>query len=101
MGDTAVEVAFGPGAQHPEGPLWDAATARLWWVDIAGQQVHCLDPASGSDRSWALPGQPGGVVLDPAGVPVVAAPEGLAVLDTETGGTELRVPIEEDRPENR
>lgn len=101
MGDIPVEVAFGAGAQHPEGPLWDAATARLWWVDIASQQVHCLDPASGDDRSWALPWQPGGVVLDASGAPVVGAPEGLAVLDTETGGTELRVPIEADRPENR
>ena len=101
MGDIPVEVALSIGAQHPEGPAWDAATARLWWVDIAGQQVHCLDPASGADRSWALPWQPGGVVLDSVGTPLVGAPEGLAVLDTETGGTELRVPIEADRPENR
>jgi sugar lactone lactonase YvrE len=101
MSDTPVEVLLDIGAQHPEGPCWDAATARLWWVDIAGQQVHCLDPASGEDRAWSLPGQPGGVALSPTGEPIVATPEGLAVLDTETGAVGLRVPVEADRPQNR
>ncbi|HEX6424525.1 MAG TPA: SMP-30/gluconolactonase/LRE family protein [Acidimicrobiales bacterium] len=101
MGDTPVEVASGLRSQHAEGPVWDAATARLWWVDIAGERVHCFDPASGGDQSWSTAGQPGGVVLDTAGEPVVAGPDGLAVLDRGTGATELRVPIERDRPENR
>ena len=64
MGDTAVEVALSIRAEHAEGPLWDAATARLWWVDITGQRVHCFDPATGNDSSWATAGQPGGVVLE-------------------------------------
>lgn len=101
MGDLPVEVALSIRAQHAEGPLWDAATARLWWVDIAGERVHCFDPQSGSDISWSTPGQPGGVVLSAAGEPVVASPEGLAVLDRSTGTVVLSVPIEQDRTENR
>jgi xylono-1,5-lactonase len=101
MGDTGVEVALSIRAEHAEGPLWDAATARLWWVDITGQRVHCFDPASGNDTSWATRGQPGGVVLSAAGEPVVASPEGLAELDRSTGMMDLRVPVEQDRPENR
>ena len=101
MGDTPVEVALSIRAEHAEGPLWDAATSRLWWVDITGQRVHCSDPASGNDTSWATCGQPGGVVLSAAGEPVVAGPEGLAVLDRSTGAMDLRVPVERDRPENR
>jgi sugar lactone lactonase YvrE len=101
MGDAAVEVALSIRAEHAEGPLWDAATARLWWVDITGQRVHCFDPASGNDSSWRTAGQPGGVVLDTAGDPVVASPEGLAVLDRSTGTMDLRVPVEQDRSENR
>jgi sugar lactone lactonase YvrE len=101
MGDTAVEVALSIRAEHAEGPLWDAATGRLWWVDITGQRVHCFDPASGNDSSWATRGQPGGVVLSAAGKPVVASPEGLAVLDRSTGTMDLRVPVERDRAENR
>ena len=46
MGDTPVEVALHVRAQHAEGPLWDAATGCLWWVDITGERVHCFDPTS-------------------------------------------------------
>jgi sugar lactone lactonase YvrE len=101
MGDTPVEVALSVRAEHAEGPLWDAGTARLWWVDIAAERVHCFDPASSQDGSWSTAGQPGGVVLSATGEPVVATPEGLAVLDRSTGTLSLRVPIERDRPENR
>jgi len=101
MGDTPVEVALSVRAQHAEGPLWDAATTRLWWVDITGERVHCSDPESGIDTSWSTFGQPGGVVLDQAGEPVVASPQGLAALDRSTGRMDLRVPVEHDRPENR
>jgi sugar lactone lactonase YvrE len=101
MGDTEVEVALNVRAEHAEGPLWDAATARLWWVDITAERVHCFDPRSSADSSWATGGQPGGVVLGATGEPVVASPEGLAVLDRATGKLDLRVPIEQDRPENR
>jgi sugar lactone lactonase YvrE len=66
-----------------------------------GQRVHCFDPASGNDSSWATRGQPGGVVVSAAGEPVVASPDGLAVLDTSTGVMDLRVPVERDRPGNR
>lgn len=101
MGDIPVEVALDLRAQHPEGPLWDAESARLWWVDITGERVHSFDPLAGSDTSWATPGQPGGVVLTAEGEPVVATPEGLDVLDRSAGTTDLRVPVERNRPENR
>lgn len=101
MGDTEVEVVLNLRGQHPEGPLWDADTERLWWVDITGERVHCFDPGTSSDCSWSTSGEPGGVVIDEAGEPVIAAPGGLAVLDRATGATDLRVPIEQDRPENR
>lgn len=101
MGDTAVEVVLDVGAQHAEGPTWDADTARLWWVDITSERVHCFDPGSGRDTSWPTTGQPGGVVLTRSGDAVVAAPDGLAVLDRDTGTLDLRVPIEADRPGNR
>ena len=101
MGDTPVEVALHIRAEHSEGPLWDAATARLWWVDISGERVHCFDPASHSVSAWSVAGQPGGVIISTTGEPVVASPEGLAVLDQRTGELDLRVPIEQDKPENR
>ncbi|HEX6419822.1 MAG TPA: SMP-30/gluconolactonase/LRE family protein [Acidimicrobiales bacterium] len=101
MGDVAVEVVPGLRAEHAEGPLWDAATARLWWVDIVGREVHCYDPLARDDTSWSTTGQPGGVVLANTGDPVVASPEGLALLDRTRGVLDLRVPIEQERGENR
>lgn len=101
MGDIRVEVATSVRAQHAEGPLWDAPTARLWWVDISGERVHCFDPETGKDSSWRSPGQPGGVVITVTGEPMVATPEGLAMLDRDTGRTALCVPVEHDKPENR
>ena len=50
-----VEVALNVRAQHGEGPLWDAATARLWWVDIAGRRVHCFDPRVGRRHAPGAP----------------------------------------------
>ena len=41
------------------------------------------------------------MLLDSDGEVLVAAPEGLAVLDQDSGALRLRVPIERDRPENR
>jgi sugar lactone lactonase YvrE len=101
MGDIPVEVALHVRAEHAEGPMWDAATERLWWVDITGERVHCFDPQSGSDISWSTPGQPGGVVLSMSGEPVVATPAGLTILDRDAGSFDLRIPVEQDRTENR
>ncbi len=101
MGDSVVETVLHVGAEHSESPVWDAAAERLWWVDIMGAQVHCFDPGSGADTSWRVDGQPGGVVLDAHGEPVVAAPDGLRALDRETGATELLVRVEPEKPENR
>ncbi len=101
MSDAPVEVAMSVRAQHAEGPVWDAPTSRLWWVDITAERVHCSDPESSEDTSWSTAGQPGGVALGATGDPVVASPEGLALLDRRTGTLDLRVPIERDRPENR
>lgn len=101
VGDVDAEVLLDIGARHAEGPLWDAASARLWWVDIVGERVHELDPRSGADQSWPTGGQPGGVIVRADGVPVIQAPDGLRTLDRATGRTDLTVGVELDRPENR
>jgi xylono-1,5-lactonase len=97
VGDVAVEVALSVCAEHAEGPIWDADSARLWWVDIAGQRIHRFNPASGEDSSWSTSGQPGGVLIDAAGEPIVLSLEGLAVLDRDSGEPDLEVAIERDK----
>ncbi|GAA0480118.1 SMP-30/gluconolactonase/LRE family protein [Streptomyces olivaceiscleroticus] len=41
------DVAVRSGARLGEGPTWDAAEARLIWVDILTCRVHTYDPATG------------------------------------------------------
>lgn len=41
-------------ARLGEGPLWDAARARLMWVDLLASTVHEFDPATGHDRVVAF-----------------------------------------------
>jgi sugar lactone lactonase YvrE len=101
MGDASVEVVLSDRSMHAEGPRWDAVSARLWWVDITGRRVHRLDPVTGNHASWVTPGEPGGVALTTTGRPVVASPAGLGIVDLETARFDLRVPLEQDRPENR
>jgi sugar lactone lactonase YvrE len=101
MGDVPVEVALSVLGEHAEGPLWDAQTAQLRWVDITGRRMHCFDPGSGRHTSWSTFAEPGGVILSASGDPVVATPVGLAALDRSTGELTLRVVIEQHRPENR
>jgi xylono-1,5-lactonase len=101
VGDLDAQVAIHLRAEHAEGPIWDAESSRLWWVDITAERVHCLDPTSGADTSWPTPGQAGGVVIDSDGCPVLAMPDGLAILDRSTAAVTPCVSIEADRPENR
>ena len=44
------EVVVNAGAAHGEGPVWDARTERLYWVDLTGKALHATNVASGADR---------------------------------------------------
>jgi sugar lactone lactonase YvrE len=50
-------------AQLGECPLWDGRTGHLYWIDIDGQVLHRLDPASGRQTTMATPGRPGSMAL--------------------------------------
>jgi len=60
-----------------EGPLWDVQTRRLFWIDIIGPAVHCLDPASGGTRSWKVPRTIGSMAISQDGNAIVALADGV------------------------
>jgi sugar lactone lactonase YvrE len=84
-----------------EGPIWDARTSELLWVDIMAGLVHRFDPATATDVAVDV-GQPVGAVVPRAtGGYVLAVRDGFAVAKTLADGMRLIAPIDLDRPELR
>jgi len=65
-----------------ESPVWDAARACLWWLDIPGRQLWCWQAATGQTRTWATPQQVACMALAQGSD---ALPWGQWVCGTETG----------------
>ena len=73
-----------------EGAVWDAASRRLYWVDIKGGEILALEPASGRRRRWSVPPPVGCVV--PAGPDRLLAALGAGITLLDVSG---------DRPQGR
>jgi sugar lactone lactonase YvrE len=85
-----------------EGPVWDAARGRLYWVDIKGGRLHWLHPASGVLGDVAVEGQVSSVAPRASGQGLLAArQDGVGVLDPDTGEFTHRFDPEPERPGNR
>ncbi|WP_242621687.1 SMP-30/gluconolactonase/LRE family protein [Komagataeibacter xylinus] len=76
-------------AQLGEGPVWSAREQALYFVDIVGQAIHRLDPASGTRTSWQAPARPGFVVPASDGTLVCGLKDGLYRLDPRTGAFDV------------
>jgi sugar lactone lactonase YvrE len=96
----SAELVLDARAELGEGPLWDARTSELLWVDILCGAVHRFDPASGSDRSFDAGTCVGAVVPRASGGYVLAAQHGFAVTGDGTS-VELLAAVEAERPETR
>ena len=83
-------LVWAAGAKLGEGATWDDRLQRLWWVDIRGQRLHCMNEAGAERRSWDLPQVPGCVALteEPRWV-VLGLRTGIFTFDTETGSLAL------------
>lgn len=88
-------------ARLGEGPVWDAATATLLWVDIHDHRVHRFDPRTGDDQAWDVGETVGCVRPARGGRLVVGLRHRVALLDPESGEIETVAEIEQDRPDNR
>jgi sugar lactone lactonase YvrE len=90
-------LALDASARLGEGPIWDARTGELLWVDVMAGLVHRFDPQLGTDRAFDV-GQPvGSIVPRTAGGHVLALRDGFAVWEGNT--TRLLAPVELDRRE--
>ncbi len=96
-----LEIALDLRAELGEGPIWDAARARLLFVNIMRGDVHAFDPATGQDVVVNV-GQPVGAVAPTTrGDWLAAVQEGFLRVAPDTGARTLVARVEEDRPDNR
>lgn len=73
------ELVVDARARLGEGPIWDARSAELLWVDILAGVVHRFDPVSGTDRAFDAGGYVGAVVPRAGGGYALAVAAGFAV----------------------
>lgn len=96
-----VTVIWRGGAMLGEGPVWDARTGHLWFVDIKQRQVHRYDPAGGAVTSWQAPAQIGWVLPAQGDVLLAGLQTGLARFDPRTGAFDPVAVVEPHLPGNR
>lgn len=78
--------------QLGECPLWHPTQNLLYWIDIAGKAVHCMDPVSEMHRAWPVPSEPGCIAHTDSGELLVAMRDGISILDTTTGSLTALAP---------
>ena len=97
-----VQLLLDAGALLGESPVWHAAEARLYWVDIDGRKIHRTDPVSGTDEAMDLAEQVG-CIAPRAGSGLVAALENGCALIDEWGAAPrpFGPAVLADKPEQR
>ena len=97
--DAAAELVLNVRAELGEGPVWDAASDTLYWVDLFAGLVHRYQPASGLAGSVEVGEIIGCVVPRQSGGLLAATTTGIYHLDPATGAKTRVSAIEADRPE--
>jgi sugar lactone lactonase YvrE len=80
-------------ARLGEGPVWDARSGRLVWVDIEGRALHSTDPATGATTTHSMPLPIGIAVPRQSGGFVAALEDGFHAIDPD-GHTRLIAAID-------
>lgn len=71
-----------------EGPIWDAETQRLFWIDSLAGAIHRLDPVTGDRQDFAVPAPIGSMALCRSGGAILSLQDGFHRYDFATGHAE-------------
>jgi sugar lactone lactonase YvrE len=85
MATRTVGIALDARAELGEGPRWHGAERRLYWVDIARNELHRFDPATGADEVRGFEAPVGCFAFRAGGGLLLAMKDGLAVVDDWDG----------------
>lgn len=99
---TQFDVALDARAELGEGPRWHAAEKRLYWVDIARNELHRFDPASGADEGRRFSAPIGCFAFVKSGGLILGMKDGFATLaDWRADPQPFGEQIFADRPDIR
>lgn len=90
-----------PDTRLGEGPVWDAHSRRLWWVDILNGRIHAFDPDRRENRTYDIGEYVGALALRQSGGLLLALASGFAFYDPEQAQLTPIADPEADRPGNR
>lgn len=87
-----VETVVAAGAELGEGPIWDARSGRIAWVDILGRRIHLTDSTTGATESIETPLDVGAIAPRAEGGFVAALQDGFWVIGDGPARRIARVP---------
>jgi L-arabinonolactonase len=96
-----IELLIDAHAELGEGPLWDVAEQRLFWIDSLGARVHSCDARGGAPRSWDVPEHIGSLALRQTGGAIVSLRDGFYALDFASGSCRKLVDPDPGKPRIR
>ena len=99
--DVAIDVLVDVKPLLGEGPLWDVATERLWFIDSLGDRIHRCTADGRELRTWEVPGHVGAMALAGDGRALLALVDGFHLMDLATHESEHLVDPEPGRDTNR
>jgi sugar lactone lactonase YvrE len=85
-----------------EGPLWQAAERRLYWLDLLRPAIYRFDPASGRNEQLRadIGSYIGGLVFRQRGGWIVVKEDGISAVDAGSGRRQVLLHPEADLPGN-
>lgn len=84
-----------------EGPVWDAGSQRIYWIDIIKGEIHLFDPLSKTTRTCRIQQPVGSIALRANGGMIGALESGFAFIDFDREILEEIVDPEQKMPNNR
>lgn len=86
---------------HGEGVIWNPLDSRLWWTDIEGRRLWCLDPVTGRFESISVPRRITCFAPRARGGFIAAFDDGFAFFDPVSCERRMIAPFEADKPQTR
>lgn len=92
---SGVDILCDHRAKLGESPVWSERDSALYWVDVDGMSVQCLDWSTRDYETWSMPGRPSCIALtDRPGVFIAGVGAGLIEYRSTTGEWDEIVALE-------